>query len=265
VTELYLDDVRGPGRGSGRLLNQAKCQDGRRFGADFFVLANGLDAKALARSIFDTNGTCKSPICIPLYGVRRYSLTLMAGTISEVWREQFLQWPCITWEPLGLTFSAFRSSGGDNKCGELRSLHFSSLREITSVESPQSTHCAELMHLKVSQVLPFLTLKQATVSCDFSAWSPDDLPVVSGTRCPNLFLNTGHGSNAWRLACGSAEVLAHLMGENGKSLQLDPIHLSLKRFCGGALFSKQPHEMSFPEFSERVGLSELKSVGRRHE
>ena len=41
--------------------------------------------------------------------------------------------------------------------------------------------------------------------------SPDDIPIVSRSRCPNLFLNTGHGQIGWRLACTTSTVLTSLV------------------------------------------------------
>ena len=41
--------------------------------------------------------------------------------------------------------------------------------------------------------------------------TPDGTPVVGGTRYKNLFLNTGHGTLGWTMACGSGRYLADLM------------------------------------------------------
>jgi D-amino-acid dehydrogenase len=41
--------------------------------------------------------------------------------------------------------------------------------------------------------------------------TPDGTPVVGGTRYQNLFLNTGHGTLGWTMACGSGRYLADLM------------------------------------------------------
>lgn len=38
--------------------------------------------------------------------------------------------------------------------------------------------------------------------------TPDGTPVVGATPVPNLFLNTGHGTLGWTMACGSGRVLA---------------------------------------------------------
>lgn len=41
--------------------------------------------------------------------------------------------------------------------------------------------------------------------------TPDGTPVVGGTNFNNLFLNTGHGTLGWTMACGSGRYLADLM------------------------------------------------------
>ena len=51
----------------------------------------------------------------------------------------------------------------------------------------------------------------------YDTWSglrpatPDNVPVIGRTRLANLFLNTGHGTLGWTLACGSAKALADLV------------------------------------------------------
>jgi D-amino-acid dehydrogenase len=41
--------------------------------------------------------------------------------------------------------------------------------------------------------------------------TPDNVPVIGRTRLRNLYLNTGHGTLGWTLACGSARVVADLV------------------------------------------------------
>jgi D-amino-acid dehydrogenase len=42
--------------------------------------------------------------------------------------------------------------------------------------------------------------------------TPSNLPCVGRTRFPNLFLNTGHGTLGWTLACGCGRALADIVG-----------------------------------------------------
>jgi D-amino-acid dehydrogenase len=41
--------------------------------------------------------------------------------------------------------------------------------------------------------------------------TPNNVPVIGRTRYRNLYLNTGHGTLGWTLACGSGAVLADLI------------------------------------------------------
>lgn len=41
--------------------------------------------------------------------------------------------------------------------------------------------------------------------------TPSNIPVIGKTRFGNLFLNTGHGTLGWTLACGSARALAEIV------------------------------------------------------
>lgn len=58
--------------------------------------------------------------------------------------------------------------------------------------------------------------------------TPDGTPVVGASRYPNLWLNTGHGTLGWTMACGSGRVLADLIG--GRSPEIRTDDLSLARY-----------------------------------
>jgi D-amino-acid dehydrogenase len=56
---------------------------------------------------------------------------------------------------------------------------------------------------------------------------PDGPPVLGASRVPGIWLNLGHGSSGWALACGSARVLADLMA--GREPEIDIQGLGPKR------------------------------------
>jgi D-amino-acid dehydrogenase len=58
--------------------------------------------------------------------------------------------------------------------------------------------------------------------------TPDSTPVVGATGVPNLYLNTGHGTLGWTMACGSGQVLADLIG--GRSPAIDASDLDIARY-----------------------------------
>jgi D-amino-acid dehydrogenase len=58
--------------------------------------------------------------------------------------------------------------------------------------------------------------------------TPDSVPVIGKTRLPNLFLNTGHGTLGWTMACGSGQVIADII--SGRTPEIETGDLSLDRY-----------------------------------
>jgi len=58
--------------------------------------------------------------------------------------------------------------------------------------------------------------------------TPDSVPVLGSTKIDNLYLNTGHSTLGWTMACGSGKVLADLI--SGKKLEVDLHGLEISRF-----------------------------------
>jgi D-amino-acid dehydrogenase len=49
--------------------------------------------------------------------------------------------------------------------------------------------------------------------------TPSNVPIVGWSKIPNLYLNTGHGTLGWTMACGSGRVLADIV--SGRKPQVD--------------------------------------------
>lgn len=58
--------------------------------------------------------------------------------------------------------------------------------------------------------------------------TPDSTPIVGATRLPNLFLNTGHGTLGWTMACGSGQLIADIV--SGKPTAIRSEDLSVLRY-----------------------------------
>jgi len=58
--------------------------------------------------------------------------------------------------------------------------------------------------------------------------TPDGTPVIGPTAYDNLFLNTGHGTLGWTMACGSGHVIADLI--SGRTPAIDTEDLSIARY-----------------------------------
>lgn len=51
--------------------------------------------------------------------------------------------------------------------------------------------------------------------------TPDGPPVLGGTQWPNLFLNSGHGSNGWTQACGTSRIVADIVAGRAPAIDMD--------------------------------------------
>jgi D-amino-acid dehydrogenase len=58
--------------------------------------------------------------------------------------------------------------------------------------------------------------------------TPDGTPVIGATPYDNLFLNTGHGTLGWTMACGSGRLIADLV--SGRAPDIEAEDLSIARY-----------------------------------
>jgi D-amino-acid dehydrogenase len=71
-------------------------------------------------------------------------------------------------------------------------------------------------------------LAAGTFWCGLRPMTPDGPPLICGTSLPNLYLNTGHGTLGWTMACGSGQVIADIV--SGKRPEIDISGLDLGRY-----------------------------------
>jgi D-amino-acid dehydrogenase len=55
---------------------------------------------------------------------------------------------------------------------------------------------------------------------------PDGPPLLGATPLSNLYVNIGHGSTGWAMACGSGQVLADVITERAPAIDLDGLTLA---------------------------------------
>lgn len=56
--------------------------------------------------------------------------------------------------------------------------------------------------------------------------TPDGTPIIGATPYRNLFLNTGHGTLGWTMACGSGRVLADLLASKRPQISTEGLAIS---------------------------------------
>jgi D-amino-acid dehydrogenase len=56
--------------------------------------------------------------------------------------------------------------------------------------------------------------------------TPDGTPIIGATRYDNLFLNTGHGTLGWTMACGSARIAADIVMGNKPDIDIEGLTIA---------------------------------------
>src|SRR5690606_20762268 len=83
-------------------------------------------------------------------------------------------------------------------------------------------------------------LSQASFWTGLRPATPDGTPVVGETRLRNLFLNTGHGTLGWTMACGSGRYLADVIARQPTGLRREGLDISRYRRGGAQDDGKGP-------------------------
>ncbi|WP_019341225.1 D-amino acid dehydrogenase [Stutzerimonas stutzeri] len=69
--------------------------------------------------------------------------------------------------------------------------------------------------------------------------TPDGTPIIGGTSYRNLYLNTGHGTLGWTMACGSGRLLADMLAN--KRTQISTNGLDISRYGTQKESNKHAH------------------------
>ena len=93
-----------------------------------------------------------------------------------------------------------------------RRLRSAGTAELTGYDTGVNPVRCEAIVARLRQLFPSLaTVQDITYWAGLRPATPNNLPIIGRTRLRNLFLNTGHGTLGWTLACGSARALADLV------------------------------------------------------
>ncbi len=164
--------------------------------ADAYVVSLGSYSPLLLKSL---------GVSIPVYPLKGYSITLPLGP------EEAAAAPTVS-----LTDEAFKiviSRLGDR-------LRAAGTAELTGYNTTiNEKRCATIVG-RIKQLFPALSRVNAVdYWTGLRPATPNNVPVIGRTKYSNLYLNTGHGTLGWTLACGSGSVLADLI--SGRKPQVD--------------------------------------------
>jgi D-amino-acid dehydrogenase len=176
-------DVTGEEVSGVRLENEQQ-----ELNADAYVVALGSYSPLLLRPL---------GIRIPVYPLKGYSITLQLGPEHDDAAPSM----SLTDEAHKIVISRLGTR-----------LRAAGTAELTGYDTAVSrVRCAAIAQ-RVRELFPGLGGITAHESwTGLRPATPDNVPIIGRTRLRNLFLNTGHGTLGWTLACGSGRALADLV------------------------------------------------------
>jgi D-amino-acid dehydrogenase len=132
---------------------------------------------------------------IPLYPVKGYSLTLpianeAASPVSTVLDETYK-----------IAITRF-----DDR------IRVGGMAELAGFDLSLPQRRRETLEMVTNDLFPGAgTLAQGQFWTGLRPMTPDSTPIVGATEYRNLFINTGHGTLGWTMACGSGQFIADLV------------------------------------------------------
>jgi D-amino-acid dehydrogenase len=172
---------------------------------DAYVLAMGSFSPLIGRSI---------GLRLPIYPVKGYSITApvvneAVAPVSTVLDESYK----IAITRLG---SRIRVGG---------------MAELSGYNTRLAETRRETLAFCVNELFPGAgDTGQASFWTGMRPMTPDGTPVLGRSRLPNLFVNSGHGTLGWTMACGCGRVIADLI--SGETPEIDMADLGPERYVG---------------------------------
>lgn len=171
--------------------------------ADRYVLALGSYSRELLKPL---------KLDIPVYPVKGYSLTLPIIDSSRAPTSTVLD------ESYKIAITRFDQRIRVGGMAELSGFDLS-LKEKRRATLEMVSH----------DLFPGGNATEATFWTGLRPMTPDSTPIIGATRYNNLFLNTGHGTLGWTMACGSGKLISDLVLNNTPDISIEG--LSLQRYA----------------------------------
>ncbi len=180
--------------------------------ADRYVLALGSYSRLLLKGHFN----------VPVYPLKGYSITVPILEPSRAPESTILD------ETYKIAVTRF-----DNR------IRVGGMAEIAGYSNYLNPARRETLEMVVNDLFPGAgDTSQASFWTGLRPMTPDSTPVVGATPLRNLFLNTGHGTLGWTMACGSASVIADLVSGKKPAIRADD--LAVFRYAGAEPRGLQP-------------------------
>ena len=196
-----------------QILNDGHRVTGIRIGseiisADKYVVAFASYARDLLAPLH---------INLPVYPVKGYSLTIPLVDETKAPQSTVLD------ETYKVAVTRFD-----------RRIRVGGMAELSGFNLGLNPRRRETLEKVVTDLFPGGDLSQATFWTGLRPMTPDSTPVVGHTPMQNLFINAGHGTLGWTMACGSGKLVSDLITGHQTEISTDGLDISRYTTTGSA-------------------------------
>ena len=176
--------------------------DGQVLTADRYVLAFGSYSRDLLKPLH---------LDLPVYPVKGYSLTI--PIVDPAFAPQSTELD----ETYKIAITRF-----DER------IRVGGMAELSGFSHALNENRRATLQMVTQDLFPGGDMAQASFWTGLRPMTPDSTPIIGATRFKNLFLNTGHGTLGWTMACGSGKLISDLVLNHTPDINTEG--LSIKRY-----------------------------------
>ena len=180
--------------------------DGQVLTADRYVLAFGSYSRDFLKPL---------ELNLPVYPVKGYSLTV------PIVDPAFAPQSTVLDETYKIAITRF-----DQR------IRVGGMAELSGFNLKLNDDRRGTLEMVTQDLFPGGDLSKATFWTGLRPMTPDSTPIIGATRFKNLFLNTGHGTLGWTMACGSGKLISDLVMSHKPDISIEG--LSIARYLSAA-------------------------------
>ncbi|STZ63846.1 Glycine oxidase [Moraxella lacunata] len=172
---------------------------GETLTADGFVLALGSYSRAMAKDL---------GLDLPVYPVKGYSLTVPIVDETKAPVSTVLD------ETYKIAITRF-----DNR------IRVGGMAELSGFNLSLNPARRETLEMVTKSLFDGGDLPKAEFWTGLRPMTPDGTPIIGATKFDNLFINTGHGTLGWTMACGSGKLLCDIIMGQLTEIKIDGLNI----------------------------------------
>lgn len=153
---------------------------------------------------------------IPVYPVKGYSLTVPLTDETLAPRSTLLD------ESYKIAMTRFD-----------RRIRVGGMAELSGFDLRLNPARRATLEKVVGELFPGGDLPTASFWTGLRPMTPDSTPIIGATPLTNLFLNTGHGTLGWTMACGSGKLVADIVMGRQSEISTDGLGMARYARSGG--------------------------------